>query len=115
MTAMVAVASVLFSRCGIEPNHRITFSVRRNGHPPFHGPARGLDHPRPFQDHEVRPRIVNVLSMDWLAHRVASVTSARPDRRRAQIARLRRAAMILGLVRVLTCDLSSWYRVSRSQ
>jgi hypothetical protein len=24
MTAMVAVASVLFSRCGIEPNHRIT-------------------------------------------------------------------------------------------
>ena len=52
--------------------------------------------------------MANGLSMDRLAHRVASVTSVRPKRRRAQIARLRRAAMILGPDRVLTCDLSSW-------
>ena len=30
------------------------------------------------------------------------------------MARLRRAAMTLGPDRVLTCDLSSWYRVSRN-
>ena len=47
-------------------------------------------------------------SMDLLAHRVASVTSVRPNRRRAQMARLRSAAIILGPDRVLTCDLSSW-------
>jgi hypothetical protein len=64
--------------------------------------------PRPFQDHDVRPRMANGLSMDRLAHRVASVTSVRPNRRRAQMARLRRAAMILGPDRVLMCDLSSW-------
>ncbi|HUJ82639.1 MAG TPA: hypothetical protein VLW83_12215, partial [Candidatus Acidoferrales bacterium] len=46
--------------------------------------------PRPFQDHDVRPRIANGLSMDRLAHRVASVTSVRPNSRRAQMARLRR-------------------------
>jgi hypothetical protein len=60
--------------------------------------------------------MANGLSMDRLAQRVASVTSVRPERRRAQIARLRRAAaMTLGPDRVLTCDLSSWYRVSRTQ
>ena len=59
--------------------------------------------------------MANGLSMDRLAQRVASVTSVRPERRRAQIARLRKAAMTLGPDRVLTCDLSSWYRVSRSQ
>ena len=63
---------------------------------------------RPFQDHDVSPRMANGLSMDRQAQRVASVTSARPERRRAQIARLRRAAMTLGPDRVLTCDLSSW-------
>ena len=62
---------------------------------------------RPFQDHDVRPRVVNGRSMDRLAHRAASVTSVRPKRRRAQIARLRSEAMILGPDRVLTCDLSS--------
>ena len=44
--------------------------------------------PRPFQDHDVRPRIVKGRSMDRAAHRVASVTSVRPNRRRAQMARL---------------------------
>jgi hypothetical protein len=39
---------------------------------------------------------------------VASAMSVRPARRRAPIARFRRAAMILGPFRVLTCDLSSW-------
>jgi hypothetical protein len=39
---------------------------------------------------------------------VASVKSARPARRNAQMARLRSAAMTLGPDRVLTCDLSSW-------
>ena len=52
--------------------------------------------------------MVNGLSMARLAHRVASVTSARPERRRAQMARFLRAAMTLGPDRVLTCDLSSW-------
>ena len=58
--------------------------------------------------------MVNGRSMDRLAHRVASVTSVRPNRRSAQMARLRSAAMILGPDRVLTWDLSSWYRVSRA-
>ena len=48
--------------------------------------------------------MVNGWSMDRLAHRVASVMSARPARRRALMARLRRAAMILGRDRVLACD-----------
>ena len=52
--------------------------------------------------------MVNGLSMARLAHRVASVTSARPKRRMAQMARFLRAAMTLGPDRVLTCDLSSW-------
>ncbi len=43
--------------------------------------------PRPFQDHDVRPRIAKGRFMDRPAHRVASVTSVRPDRRRAQIAK----------------------------
>ena len=51
--------------------------------------------------------------MERPAHRVASVMSGRPARRRAPIARLRRAAMILGPFRVLTWDLSSCHRVSR--
>ena len=59
--------------------------------------------------------MVNGRSIDRLAQRVASVTSVRPARRRAQMATLRRAAMILGPDRVRTWDLSSWYRVSRSQ
>jgi len=63
--------------------------------------------PRPFQDHDVSPRMVNGRSMERPAHRVASVTSMRPARRSAPIARLRRAAMILGPDRVLTWDLSS--------
>ena len=62
---------------------------------------------RPFQDHDVSPRMVNGRSMERPAHRVASVTSVRPARRSAPIARLRRAAMILGPDRVLTWDLSS--------
>ena len=70
---------------------------------------------RPFQDHDVSPRMVNGRSMERPAHRVASVTSVRPAIRSAPIARLRRAAMTLGPFRVLTLDLSSWYRVSRSQ
>jgi hypothetical protein len=64
--------------------------------------------PRPFQDHDMRPRMAKGRSMDRPAHRLASVTSVRPNRRRAQIARLRRAAITLGPDRVLTCDLSSW-------
>ena len=67
--------------------------------------ARGL--PRPFQDHDVSPRMVKGRSMERPAHRVASVTSMRPARRSAPIARLRRAAMTLGPDRVLTLDLSS--------
>jgi len=63
---------------------------------------------RPFQDHDVSPRMVNGRSMERPAHRVASVTSVRPAMRSAPIARLRRAAMTLGPDRVLTCDLSSW-------
>jgi hypothetical protein len=51
--------------------------------------------------------------MERPAHRVASVTSVRPARRSAPIARLRRAAITLGPDRVLTLDLSSWYKVSR--
>ena len=62
---------------------------------------------RPFQDHDVSPRMVNGRSMERPAHRVASVMSMRPARRSAPIARLRRAAMILGPDRVLTWDLSS--------
>ncbi len=62
---------------------------------------------RPFQDHDVSPRMVNGRSMERPAHRVASVTSVRPARRSAPIARLRRAAMTLGPDRVLTWDLSS--------
>src|SRR5216683_6822092 len=62
---------------------------------------------RPFQDHDVSPRMVNGRSMERPAHRVASVTSVRPARRCAPIARLRRAAMTLGPDRVLTWDLSS--------
>jgi hypothetical protein len=57
--------------------------------------------------------MANGRSIDRLAHRVASVTSVRPDRRRAQMAKFRSAAMILGPDRVLTWDLSSWYRVSQ--
>ena len=63
--------------------------------------------PRLFQDHDVSPRMVNGRSMERPAHRVASVMSMRPARRSAPIARLRRAAMILGPDRVLTWDLSS--------
>ncbi len=63
--------------------------------------------PRPFQDHDVSPRMVNGRSMERPAHRVASVTSLRPAMRSAPIARLRRAAMALGPDRVLTWDLSS--------
>src|SRR5450759_960220 len=48
-------------------------------------------------------------SMDRLAHRVASVMSVRPARRRALMARLRRAAMILGPDRVLT---PSWLNLA---
>jgi hypothetical protein len=59
--------------------------------------------------------MVNGLSMDRLAHRVASVTSARPNSSSAQMPRLRSAAMIRGPDLVLTRDLSSWYRVSRIQ
>jgi tetratricopeptide (TPR) repeat protein len=64
--------------------------------------------PRPFQDHDVSPRIVKGRSMERPAHRVASVTSVRPAMRKAPMARLRRPAMILGPDRVLTWDLSSW-------
>jgi hypothetical protein len=53
--------------------------------------------------------------MDRSAHRAASVTSVRPDRRRALMARLRRAVMTLDPDRVLTWNLSSGYRLSRSQ
>jgi hypothetical protein len=63
--------------------------------------------PRLFQDHYVRPRMVNGRSMDRLAHRVASVMSVHPARRKAPMARLRMAAMILGPDRVLTWELSS--------
>ena len=70
-------------------------------------PGAGKTTPRPFQDHDVSPRMVNGRSMERPAHRVASVTSVRPARRSAPIARLRRAAMILGPDRVLTWDLSS--------
>ncbi len=66
-----------------------------------------IDFTRSFQDHEVRPRMAKGRSMEREAHRVASVTSVRPNRRRAQMARLRRAAIILGPDRVLTWDLSS--------
>jgi hypothetical protein len=76
---------------------------------------RRMAWPRPFQDHDVSPRMMNGRSIERPAHRVASVTSMRPARRSAPIARLRRAAMTLGPDRVLTLDLSSWYRVSRSQ
>ena len=69
---------------------------------------------RPFQDHDVSPRMVNG-RMERPAHRVASVMSARPARRSAPIAGLRRVAMTLGPDRVLTWDLSSWHKVSRSQ
>ena len=58
--------------------------------------------------------MVNGRSRERPAHRVASVTSVRPAIRSAPIARLRRAAMTLGPFRVLTLDLSSWYRVSRT-
>jgi len=58
--------------------------------------------------------MANGLSMDRPAQRAASMTSVRPERRRAQMARLRSAAMTLGPDRVLTCDLSSWYRVSQN-
>ena len=34
--------------------------------------------PRPFQDHELSPRMANGLSMYRLAQRVASVVSWRP-------------------------------------
>ena len=64
--------------------------------------------PRPFQDHYASRRMVKGLSMERAAHRVASVTSVRPARRSAPMARLRRAAMALGPERVLTWDLSSW-------
>jgi hypothetical protein len=62
---------------------------------------------RPFQDHAVRPRIVNGLVMLRQAHRVASVMSARPARRRALIARLRSEARTRGPDRVRTVDWSS--------
>ena len=68
----------------------------------------GDSDPRPFQDHDVSPRMVKGRSMKRPAHRVASVTSVRPAMRRAPTARLRRPAMILGPDRVLTWDLSSW-------
>ena len=42
--------------------------------------------------------MANGRSMDRPAHRVASVTSVRPNRRRAQMARLRSAAMILARI-----------------
>jgi hypothetical protein len=64
--------------------------------------------PRPFQDHYVSPRMVKGRSMERAAHRVASVTSVRPARRSALMARLRSAAIALGPDRVLTWDLSSW-------
>jgi hypothetical protein len=60
-----------------------------------------------FQDHEVRPRMANGRSMDRPAQRVASVTSVRPNRRRAQMAGFCKTAMILGPDRILTRDLSS--------
>src|ERR1039457_2667725 len=63
--------------------------------------------PRPFQDHDVSPRMVNGRSIERPAHRVASVMSMRPAMRSAPIARLRRAAMTLSPDRVLTWDLSS--------
>ena len=65
------------------------------------------DDTRPFQDHDVSPRMVNGRSMERPAHRVASVAPVRPAMRSAPIARLRRAAMILGPDRVLIWDLSS--------
>jgi hypothetical protein len=64
--------------------------------------------PRPFQDHDVSPRMVNGRSILRLAQRVASVVSWRPARWRAPMARFLRAAMILGPDRVRTVDLSSW-------
>ncbi|WP_370461895.1 transposase, partial [Micromonospora sp. ALFpr18c] len=48
--------------------------------------------PRPFHDHDVRPRMVNGLVMLRAAQRVASVMSGRPARRRALMARLRSEA-----------------------
>ena len=59
--------------------------------------------------------MVNGRSMERPAHRVASVTSVRPAIRSAPIARLRRAAITLGPFRVLTLDLSSWYREAYSK
>lgn len=47
-------------------------------------------------------------SMRRAAHRVASVISVRPASRRALMARLRSAAMILGPDQILIWDLSSW-------
>ena len=95
-----------FLRCG-KCNSRMLGGRRntRNGPVEFYRcPAKG---PRPFQDHDVSPRMVNGRSMERPAHRVASVTSVRPAIRSAPIARLRRAAMTLGPFRVLTLDLSS--------
>jgi hypothetical protein len=51
--------------------------------------------------------MVNGRSMGRPAYEVASVTSVRPNRQRALMARLRGAAMTLGPDYVLTWDLSS--------
>src|SRR6266702_2300277 len=58
-------------------------------------------------DHVVSPRMVNGLCMLRVAQRVASAISVRPVRRRAPMARLRSAAMILGPDLVCTFESSS--------
>ena len=62
---------------------------------------------RPFQDHDMRPRMVKGRSMLRLAQRVASVVSCRPARCRAPTARFLRVAMALGPERVRTVEWSS--------
>ncbi len=59
---------------------------------------------RPFQDHDVSPRMVKGRSMERLAQRVASVVSCRPARWRAPMARFLSAAMARGPERVRTWD-----------
>ena len=74
---------------------------------PAHAAER-VDYHGHFKIIKVSPRrTVDGRFMDRLAHRVASVTSVRPARRKAPMARLRMAAMILGPDQVLTWELSS--------
>src|SRR5258707_14514879 len=101
---MIAEVVVL---CAVAGEHLLVIGA------PGTAKSEAVRRARPFQDHDVNPRMVKGRSMLRLAHRVASVVSWRPARCRAPTARVLRVAMARGPGRGRTWGWASRERGSR--